>query len=140
MQSEEYNSQQDSASIFLMPSLYNETINMLLAARHYFGTILPYHEPEMSSVEKLHFSSEMSRITMRLTYIMSWLSAQRAIAAGELSKEEAKRDYPLEGAALCLDSNIEGESILPFEMRQLLEKSLSLYERVYRLDKIQQQI
>lgn len=117
-----------------MPGLYNETVQMLLEARHYFGAVWPHYEKRLTTLERLHFSSEMSRITMRLTCVMSWLSVQRAIAAGEMTREDAKREYPLDGDSLCLGCNIEGESLLPREMCRLLDRSLSLYERIHRLD------
>jgi hypothetical protein len=44
--------------------------------------------------------------------------------------------YPLDGEKICLDYNVSAEHLLPQPMNRLLEESLSLYERVYRLDQL----
>lgn len=121
-------------NVYLMPSLYDETVDLLLAARYYFGNLWPDYEPYLSVEERLHFASEMSRITMRLTSVMAWLTAQRAVASGDLDEDEARNLYRLHNENSCLFSNPEIEAILPIEMRTILEASRKLYLRVYRIE------
>lgn len=121
-------------NVFLMPGLFNDTVALLLEARHYFSAVWPHYEPYLSPEERLHFTSEMSRITMRLSSVMAWLIAQKAIASGDLSEEEARDKYCLEGNELCLEVNQEAENVLPMEMRTILESTRQLYQRIYQIE------
>lgn len=126
---------QASASIFLMPSLFNQTIQLLMEARHYFESDGRIFELQLGEWHRHQFATEMSRITLRLSCVMAWLTVQKAVCAGKMSADEAHSQYPLDGTSLCLGSNIAAESVLPGEMNYLLEETRALYERVYRLDK-----
>lgn len=128
---------ESSASIILMPNLYHETIQLLLTARHYFEGEGKMVETALEGMHKHLFAMEMSRITLRLSCSIAWLSVQKAICVGELTHEEAQQNYPLDGENVCLSSDIAAEHALPQTMRYLLEHSRMLYERVYRLDKQQ---
>ena len=125
---------ESSASVFMMPNLYHETIQLLLQARSYFEGEGQMVEASLQGLHKHHFSMEMSRITLRLSCAMAWLSVQKAICAGEISRAEARAEYPLEGQQICLSSDIAAEHILPRGMNELLENTQMLYERVYRLE------
>lgn len=127
---------QETADVFLMPSLFNQTIHLLLEARNYFEHEGKLAEAELDTFQRPQFATEMSRITLRLSCVMAWLSVQKAILAGQLSRDEALQMYPLDGEQICLDSNISAEHLLPKPMNRLLEESLSLYERVYRLEQL----
>jgi regulator of CtrA degradation len=126
---------QTTASVFLMPGLFNQTVQLLLEARDYFEHEGRVAEAHLDFFHRPFFTAEMSRITLRLSYVMAWLSVQKAVLAGDISREEAMADYPLDGLEICLETNITAEHILPVRMNHLLEQSLSLYERVHRLDK-----
>lgn len=125
---------QSGATVFLMPGLFNETVHLLLQARYYFENEGRMEEAALDLFYRPFFASEMSRITLRLSCVMAWLSVQKAVLAGQLTREEALLVYPLDGTEICLSSNISAEHILPPPMNYLLEQSLSLYERVHRLD------
>lgn len=125
---------ESSASIFLMPSLYQETVQLLLDARYYFENDGKILETRLEGFRKHQFAMEMSRITLRLSCVMAWLSVQRAICEGEITREEARRDYALDGIHICLDSDVTAEHMLPEAMNELLENSRMLYERIYRLE------
>lgn len=120
-------------AVFLLPSLFNKTVQLLLESRQYFSTEGREIEQQLDVVERMQFATEMSRITIRLSAVMAWLSVQKAIIAGDMSLEEAHQEYTLDGEEYGLTSNIEAEHILPKTMCMLLEESRDLYERVHRL-------
>ena len=114
---------------------YDETMAMLIEARNY----AVYHEAldqrTLSANLRLQVGYESLRVTSRLTQVMAWLLAQKAVYAGELTREQAAGDeFALSGGPVCLDpSGPENES-LPSGLRSLLDRSHRLYIRVSRLD------
>jgi len=79
-----------TATVYLMPSLFNQTLQLLLDARNYFESEGRALESSLSGWHRHQYASEMSRITLRLSCVMAWLSVQKAISAGQLSQEEAQ--------------------------------------------------
>ena len=54
------------------------------------------------------------RITTRLTQIMAWLLAQKAVHAGELTaRQMASEEYRLDGQSVCLDDDERHHAGLP---------------------------
>ncbi len=130
---------QSETPVFLMPSLFNQTVNLLLEAREYFEHEGKLHEAELQVMQRVLFATEMSRITLRLSCVMAWLSVQRAVCASQLTREEAAETYPLDGEEMCLASDVAAEHVLPRPMNYLLEESRMLYERVHRLNTMSKQ-
>lgn len=113
---------------------YDETMGLLHEAR---SCIIRHgDEPAMSVEARLTFSRETMRLTTRLTSVMAWLLAQRAVHAGEMSPQHAASEaHALTARDLCLREADDGETaLLPGELQLLLEKSRGLYQRVARLD------
>jgi len=83
-------------------------------------------------------SCEALRVTARLTQVMAWLLAQKAIHAGELSTAEViERQDRLTDIAVCMDEEAADEIVgLPARFRELLDRSHRLYIRVARLDEM----
>jgi regulator of CtrA degradation len=122
------------ATIFLMPNLFKETLDMLVEARDYFEGEGAITADSLHGIHKIHYALEMSRVTLRLTCVMAWLSAQKAVCAGEISRLQAQERYALDEDSICLTADLRAEQALPPTMRRLLTRSLSLYERVFRLN------
>jgi hypothetical protein len=79
---------------------------------------------------------ETMRLTTRLTQVMAWTLAQRAVHSEELTPEEgASRAYQLSGQAVCLD-NVSGDkpATYPKNCANLLQRSYLLYQQVSRLE------
>jgi regulator of CtrA degradation len=76
----------------------------------------------------------MSRITLRLSTIMAWTIAQRAVHAGKITAEEAITHHGLTYQDACLVDSSVLHGILPTYVCYLLDRSFELYERVARLD------
>ncbi len=82
----------------------------------------------------LVYATESMRLTTRLMQIASWLLLHRAVNEGEMSLSQAnqeKRKVRLSGRE---NPDPDAVSLLPVELRDLIERSLQLQERVHRLD------
>jgi len=123
-----------SGTVVLLPAIYNETLTLLASAHEYFSARAEPEQRAHDERERIMYASEMSRITVRLSSVMAWLMARKAVLAGKIGGEEARARYPLECRDVCLGQNIEAESLLPEEMTDLLDRSLELYLRVARLE------
>lgn len=124
----------EKENIFFFSSLMDETIHQLTEARDYFTQQGSQTRSAMSPEYRLLYSNEMSRITMRLSCVMAWILAQKAVANGEMSRSEALQKYRLYGQSICMTKTQGTDRFLPPYMDAMLEKSYVLYTRVMRLD------
>ncbi len=126
----------DSASITFFNKLYDETLTLLVETRNY----VLYHDHtdhrQLPPWQRLCVTHESMRITSRLTQVMAWLLAQKAVHAGEMTQAEAAANYALGGEAVCLEAGGEHDETIPAGVRGLLERSRNLYVRVQRLDRM----
>jgi len=84
---------------------------------------------------RLHGSCECLRMTARLTQVIAWLLVQKAVHAGELSREEAwARDRRLGGQKVCEPGRELKGAELPPALADLQRRTAELYARVARLD------
>lgn len=94
---------------------------------------------QFRGVARLCHARENLRITSRLTEITAWILAQKAVAVGELAREDLPDRYgPFFANTICLvdaDGEEGCEAIpMPEELGRLREESLRLYERVARIE------
>lgn len=123
------------ASATFFNGTYDETMALLIEARNYIA----YHESgdhrKLAPHVRLQISYESMRVTSRLTQVMAWLLAQKAVHAGEISQEvAASEEFALSGGEICSDPSGPDNEDLPSGLRSLLERSHRLYMRVHRLD------
>lgn len=118
-------------------SLYDESFSLLVEARNYFQ----YSESNRVAAgsgaprDRLFVNYQAMRLTSRMTQAMAWLLAQRAVQSGELTPVQAcGGTYSLGGEHVCVDRDGHNDNRLPQPMRGLLDRSHSLYMRVWRLD------
>lgn len=104
------------------------------ASRHSAG---PSAMPPDDAGRRLRNSCESMRITCRLTQVMAWLLAQRAVFAGEIEFDlEMAEFYALSAEGVCLENPLEDMDDIPGGLRSLLERSYQLYVRIKRLDEM----
>lgn len=116
---------------------YDETMSLLLASRDYLAAAQPADAAGLKPIDRLRVNCEAMRLTTRLTQIMAWLLAQRAVFAGEMGRAEAASDdFRLSADAICMAESEEAATVLPARLRDLLEQSRKLYIRVARLDEL----
>ena len=114
---------------------YDETMALLIEARNYIAYNEAADQRGLSPQARLQVSYESLRVTSRLTQVMAWLLAQKAVHAGELTPRQVATDeYALSGGVVCTDPSGPENEELPSGLRSLLERSHKLYMRVARLD------
>ncbi|MBC8793130.1 MAG: DUF1465 domain-containing protein [Tagaea sp. CACIAM 22H2] len=114
---------------------YDETMGLLLSARHYCAAVQPRETAPSDPNDRLHLNCEAMRLTTRLAQVMAWLLAQRAVAEGELSAEKARTpDYRLGAHEVCLADTTAQVNELSPRLGDLMARSLNLFERIARLD------
>lgn len=114
---------------------YDEACDLVVEARDYLADPVPAAFDPEAPAEQLVTCQEELRLTARLTQVMAWLLAQRAVHAGELTPAEAADDrFALGGQSVCLDDSADDLTLLPEPLRDLLRRSRHLYARIARLD------
>lgn len=126
-----------SQGVTFLPRVYKDTVALLLRAHEYFSDHGKHAQAEMAPAAKLLYSSEMSRITLRLTSIMAWLTVRKAVFEGSIPPEKAQSsEYSLAFKEACMQDDRDLHDLLPDEMQGLLQETRELYERIHRLDRL----
>ena len=116
---------------------YEEALALMVEAKEYLEGRENDDGGLLLDLDRLRLSREAMRVTARLTQIMAWLFAQKAVFAGELTLAEAAREpYTLSGQEVCVPDGPDDGSGLPAKMVDLLDRSHRLYVRVSRLDRL----
>lgn len=114
---------------------YDEALSLLTEARNYVAKGNAGGSARMSTNAQLAQCCETMRLTARLTHVMAWLLAQRAVHAGEITLEEsASEKFSLGGRSVCLEESHYLDSLEDAWLGALMERSLNLYVRIARLD------
>lgn len=114
---------------------YDECMALLIETRNYVAYTEATDLRPLPPGLRLQASYESMRVTSRLTQVMAWLLAQKAVHAGEMTaRQAASEEYALSGGALCTDAGGQENTALPGGLRSLLARSHGLYLRVERLD------
>jgi regulator of CtrA degradation len=85
----------------------------------------------------LAYATESMRLTTRLMQLASWLLIRRAVSEGELTLEQAfeeqrKIRLPVKGS----DQPSRNFNALPLRLKELIQQSIKLQERIVRLDQM----
>ena len=122
-------------------NLHDEALALLVESRNYIK-LLREQEADQNRPRTRHTSAvyldlslETMRLTSRLTQVVAWMLAQRAVMAGGITAEEANSDkFRLSGQSVCLDHDPAVLDAVPVVLRGLLQRSYDLYCRVERLE------
>ena len=115
--------------------LYDESFSLLVEARNYFAYSGFNDKTAHTPRERLLLNYQAMRLTSRMTQVMAWMLAQRAIDNGELTPQQAcDGTYSLGAETVCIDASDHDDPRLPDGLRELLHRSHSMYMRVLRLD------
>jgi len=124
------------SEIAYLNGTYKEAMALLIEARNYiaYRHALPADAPPDA---RMRISFETMRVTARLTQVMAWLLAQKAVEMGEMTAAEAAADaYRLGGEEVCLDTAGSDMPELPPALKDISERSHAIYARVHRLDRM----
>jgi regulator of CtrA degradation len=126
-----------TASTAYFHRTYDETMALLIETRNYIAFHEAGDQRALAPHARLQASYESMRVTSRLTQVMAWLLAQKAVYAGELTPEQGASDeFALSGGEVCSDPSGPDNESLPRGLRSLLDRSHRLYTRVSRLDEM----
>ena len=116
---------------------YEEAMGLLIETRNYVAVNEFRNQAIKTPSDRLMLCCETMRLTTRLTHIMAWLLAQRAVHAGEITlADSAGEPYALGGAKTCLTVIEEVDKLGDPWLSTLLDRSHQLYVRVSRLDEM----
>lgn len=114
---------------------YDEAFDLLVEARDYVERSVPALKYSSQPPDPTTVTVETLRLTSRITQVMAWVMAQRAVHEGEIEADDLSQDrYRVEGKKTCLKRAIDDMDDLPGEFRQLMDRSYNLYSRILRLD------
>jgi regulator of CtrA degradation len=117
----------------LVDGLYVEAMVLADEARSYFDTLGRDDRLALDPIDRVGFSCESLKVTTRLMHVIAWLLTQRAVAAGELSRDQAGAHERRLGPAAETDTALFAR--LPAAAAELIRASEELYDRVGRLDR-----
>ena len=81
------------------------------------------------------YATESMRLTTRLMQLASWLLLQRAIGSGEMTIDEARREkHRISLSDIGRGNALTGAEQLPAGLLDIVERSLTLHQRVIKLD------
>ncbi|MGH6737289.1 MAG: DUF1465 family protein [Methyloceanibacter sp.] len=117
-------------------TVFREGMALVEAAAAYLDGDGRKEARKLRPPHSLAYATESMRLTTRLMQLASWLLIRRAVSEGELTPEQAieeqrKIKLPAMGAEPSRDLGV-----LPERLRDLIEQSVKLQERVIRLDQM----
>ncbi len=116
-------------------STFDEALALTREARDYLAYQEKADLSELSPVGRMAAACESMRMTARMTQVVAWLLVQKAVHAGDLTREEAAQPrYRLAGQEICDDDEPLAAEPLPDRLAELLTRSHQMYQRVARLD------
>jgi regulator of CtrA degradation len=116
-------------------SVFREGMALVEAAATYLDGDGRKEARRLRPPHSLAYATESMRLTTRLMQLASWLLIRRAISEGELTREQAieeQRKIKLPGRGS--DQPSTEVNSMPERLRELIEQSIKLQERVIRLD------
>jgi len=123
------------AGVAFLNGTYAEAMALTCEARDYVALQEAGERAGLNPVDQMVASCESMRMTTRLTQVMAWLLVQRAVQAGEMTRDEARQPQHRLGAhEICETEEPPVPAELPPRLQDLLARSHALYTRVARLD------
>jgi regulator of CtrA degradation len=118
-------------------AVFREGMALVEAAATYLDGDGRKEARKLRPPHSLAYATESMRLTTRLMQLASWLLIRRAVSEGELTPEQAveeqrKIKLPVTGS----EQHARDLGALPPRLRELIEQSVKLQERVIRLDQM----
>ena len=81
------------------------------------------------------YATESMRLTTRLMQLASWLLLQRAIGAGEMTQDDVRKErHRISLSDIGRGKPLTGSEQLPPALCDIVERSLSLHQRILKFD------
>ena len=122
-------------NIIMFDGPYAETMSLLEKVRHYILYEERYDRQRVGEKSAHIINSEVMDIIARLSHVLSWLIAPKAVRAGEITIEESlEPKWQLSSAIVCMNTDYETDESIPERLRRFMVQSRNLFERVERLE------
>jgi regulator of CtrA degradation len=120
--------------------VFREGMALVDATAHYLEVQGRREAKALSPAAALVYATESMRLTTRLLELASWLVIRRALKAGEIDHEEARvKRRRLRLTAIGRPAHVKGFAELPERMRELIEASFALHDRIVLIDRALEQ-
>jgi regulator of CtrA degradation len=124
-----------SSHIAFVERAYDDTYALLVAMRDYVAGPSSEDARALEPGDRLRLTHELSRVTRLLTNVMAWLMVQKAVAAGEMTREQGDRDPAAKLDFLYEDSaDLKELGRLPIAARSLIDRARRIAALVRQLD------
>jgi regulator of CtrA degradation len=122
----------DFAGSEVFDRLFRDGMSLVEQAAAYLDGPGRNESRKLSRELALVYAAESMEVTTRLMQSASWLVVQRAVRERDMTVEEAGDEkYRISAPT---SPHLIDEAALPADLRTLVQRSRSLYERVWRLD------
>lgn len=119
-------------------ALYREGMGLIEAVAAYLDQDGRTESRALSREAGFLYASESMRLTTRLMQLASWLLLQRAVNAGEITRENARTEKEkVRFSATPSQRGGPGYDELPSRLRDFIDKGDRLFERVLQLDTLE---
>ena len=114
---------------------YQDTLSLMTELRDYLTAFQASKGDDTDVQTRTRVIAEISTITRNLTEGMAWLLVQKAVAAGEITPEDAKARSAgmLERADEAADPPALDAKALPMEVRSYIDRTRRIYDQIHKL-------
>ncbi|WP_419797145.1 MAG: DUF1465 family protein [Terasakiella sp.] len=124
-------------SPFWLDQTFDETMSLLEEAKYYHSYRFPKQVTHLNPCQRLELTRESLRITSRLSHMISWLMHEKAILNDEITRHEyLESNIALADESICTSTCEETLEDCPKRLQSLMDRSLSLFIRASRLEKM----
>lgn len=118
-------------------TIYREGMELVEATASYLDGEGRAEGKSLKGSASLSFATESMRLTTRLMNVASWLLIRRSVNNGQMTQERARRErLKLKIDSIGRPSHIKGYEALPGRLRELIEASFALQDKVIKLDRL----
>jgi regulator of CtrA degradation len=118
-------------------AVFREGMALVEAAATYLDGEGRKEARKLRPPHSLAYATQSMRLTTRLMQLASWLLIRRAVSEGELTPEQAiEEQRKIKLPVTVSDQPTRDLGQLPARLRELIEQSVKLQERVIRLDQM----
>jgi regulator of CtrA degradation len=117
--------------------VFREGMALVEAAASYLDGDGRKEARKLRPPHSLAYATESMRLTTRLMQLASWLLIRRAVSEGELTAEQAAEEQrKIKLSVKGADQPSKEWGALPARLKELIEQSIKLQDRVSRLDRM----
>jgi regulator of CtrA degradation len=118
-------------------AIYREGMELVEATARYLDGEGRREAKALSGAVSVTFATESMRLTTRLMNLASWLLIRRSVNTGEMTSERARKErLKLRLETIGRPSHIRDFEALPARLRELIDASFALHDKISRLDRM----